>query len=146
MSKIEESNRSDQRPGAKDRPMSDKNHMAPGPLHLVVGPAFEHSKNCNGGLNEPCDCVLSSDDDIRKENREMRLALCIAHAGAGAYLDDGEMQDNTCIPCIDWKRDPWCDIKAKLVSRNCYALALVRPNTLFGRKPPEQEVDCKPPK
>ena len=56
----------------------------------------------------------------------MRLALCIAHAGSRAYLDDGEMQDNSSIPCIDWKRDPWKVIKVSLEIRATNALAAMR--------------------
>jgi hypothetical protein len=61
-------------------------------------------------------------EDLQHEIAEMRLALCMAHAGAGAYLDDGEMQDNTKHPMIDWKRDTWETIKAKLMERGRAAL------------------------
>lgn len=74
--------------------------------------------------------ALSASFSLAKENQEMRLALCMAHAGAGAYLDDGEMQDSTKHPMIDWKRDPWETIKAKLVERGRAALAKACPDAV----------------
>ncbi len=74
------------------------------------------------GYNKAKEDALS----IAKENKKLRLMLCIAHAGAGAYLDDGEMQDNTKHPAIDWKRDALDVIKTKLHERARIALLDVK--------------------
>lgn len=55
--------------------------------------------------------------ELGNENHALRRMLCLAHAGAGAYLDDGEIQDNTKHPAIDWKRDTLDKIKFKLHER-----------------------------
>jgi len=69
-------------------------------------------------------------DGVEKENREMRLALCMAHAGAGGYYDDGEMQDNSRHPMIDWKRDAWGVIKLKLAERGRLAMGKACPDAV----------------
>lgn len=51
------------------------------------------------------------------EVQELRKMLAVAFAGAALYGDDGELQDNTQQPFIDWKRDSLKDIKAKLQTR-----------------------------
>lgn len=61
--------------------------------------------------------------DLSREVAELRLALAIAHAGASLYTDDGELQDATHVPFIDWKRDSWEQIKASLLQRNLARLA-----------------------
>jgi len=55
---------------------------------------------------------------LRAENEALRELLCSAHAGALAYRDDGEMQDNTAHPCIDFKRDTPEQILAALRRRS----------------------------
>lgn len=49
--------------------------------------------------------------------RKLRLILCTQVAGALAYLDDGEMQDNRVPPFIDFLRDTPADIHNKMLER-----------------------------
>lgn len=58
-----------------------------------------------------------ADRDLARENRELRRMLCLAHAGAAAYLDDGEVQDASAHPCIDYLRDSPDVIRDKLHQR-----------------------------
>ena len=61
--------------------------------------------------------ALSELARLRAENEALRDLLCSAHAGALAYRDDGEMQDNTARPCIDFKRYTPEQIRAALRNR-----------------------------
>jgi len=56
--------------------------------------------------------------ELERVQRSMRRALAVAHGGALLYRDDGELQDNSRRPFIDWKRDAWEIIKEKLRQRN----------------------------
>lgn len=56
--------------------------------------------------------------DAKRENRELRIMVAYAHAGMGLYTDDGELQDTTRHPFIDWKRDPIDEIQRKIAERN----------------------------
>lgn len=56
-------------------------------------------------------------DRLRAENEALRDLLCSAHAGVLAYRDDGEMQDSTTHPCIDFKRDTPEQIRSALHRR-----------------------------
>lgn len=51
------------------------------------------------------------------ENRELRRMLCVAHAGGAAYTDDGEAQDSSAHPAIDYLRDSLDEIKSKRMQR-----------------------------
>jgi len=54
-----------------------------------------------------------------QEVRELRMMLCMAHCKGMPYLDDGEIQDNTVHPVIDYKRDTIAEIRHKwYVRRN----------------------------
>lgn len=55
---------------------------------------------------------------LEATQRSMRRALAFAYGGALLYTDDGELQDNSRHPFIDWKRDEWDGIKNKLIRRN----------------------------
>lgn len=48
----------------------------------------------------------------------LRRSLAIRTAGTGLYCDDGELQDNSMRPMIDFKRDPPGLIRRKLIERN----------------------------
>lgn len=50
-------------------------------------------------------------------NVELRRMLCLAHAGAMAYLDDGEASDASAHPAIDYLRDSPAAIRDKLNQR-----------------------------
>ena len=49
--------------------------------------------------------------------RELRKMLCVAYVGVAAYMDDGEAQDNTVMPYIDFLRDAPATIRSKMRSR-----------------------------
>jgi len=51
-----------------------------------------------------------------KENQRLRWMLCV-NSCEQPYLDDGEMQDNSKLPYIDYKRDLIGEIKEKLSMR-----------------------------
>lgn len=53
----------------------------------------------------------------QEEIAKLRLLLFMAHYTSGCYTDDGEMQDATERPFIDYKRDSPDAIKAALVER-----------------------------
>jgi len=48
---------------------------------------------------------------------EIRRLLCVAYAGAAAYMDDGEAQDNRTAPFIDFLRDSPAEIQRKMTER-----------------------------
>jgi len=52
-----------------------------------------------------------------QEIRELRMMLCMAHCKGIPYLDDGEIQDNTVAPFIDYKRDTIAEIRHKWLVR-----------------------------
>lgn len=56
-------------------------------------------------------------DEGARENRELRF-MCAMGSARQLYTDDGEIQDNTEHPFIDWKRDSVADIQQKLLERN----------------------------
>jgi hypothetical protein len=61
------------------------------------------------------------------ENLELRRMLCVAHAGAAAYMDDGEAQDNRDLPMIDFLRDSPPEIRDKLNRRALKKLTTSQP-------------------
>lgn len=63
-------------------------------------------------------------------NVELRRMLCLAHAGAMAYLDDGEASDASAHPAIDYLRDSPAAIRDKLNQRAAAAAAPVSENTV----------------
>lgn len=58
-----------------------------------------------------------------RENLALRRMLCVAHAGAAAYMDDGEAQDSRDLPVIDFLRDTPAEIQDKLQRRMLKKLA-----------------------
>lgn len=55
---------------------------------------------------------------MTEENKILRELLAIRVGGiAGLYTDDGELQDNTVHPCIDFRRDSAQEIRRKLTER-----------------------------
>lgn len=60
------------------------------------------------------ECSASSNSGAEQKLRRM---LCVAYAGALAYMDDGEAQDNREFPAIDFLRDPIDIIESKMRSR-----------------------------
>lgn len=54
---------------------------------------------------------------VRDENRRLRLMLALRVAGAKLYTDDGEMQDGSDNPPIDFRRDSVAELERKLMDR-----------------------------
>ena len=63
-----------------------------------------------------CDCGYGH-EDISADNLKLRRMLAIAIAGAHLYGDDGELQDSTSFPYIDFLRDSPDLILKKLEER-----------------------------
>lgn len=57
------------------------------------------------------------------ETIQLRALLALRIGGVSLYTDDGELQDNTVTPCIDFLRDTVPAIKRKLRERAERALA-----------------------
>ena len=51
------------------------------------------------------------------ENRLLRELLAFRVAGVALYTDDGELQDNSATPSIDFRRDPVARIQSALQER-----------------------------
>ena len=51
------------------------------------------------------------------ENRALRRLLAVRVSGASLYTDDGELQDNSQHPCIDYYFDSPAEIHRKLQER-----------------------------
>ena len=55
--------------------------------------------------------------DLEKENRTLRRLLCFKIAGSKGYYDDGELQDNTEKPFIDFNtKQKWNQLKLRINS------------------------------
>lgn len=54
---------------------------------------------------------------LKEENKKLREMLAFAQAGSMLYHDDGELQDNSTVPFIDYKRDSVDDIIRKRTQR-----------------------------
>ena len=56
--------------------------------------------------------------EANNENKVFRRMFAFCHAGiANLYCDDGELQDLSKKPYIDWKRDSFSEIQQKLLER-----------------------------
>lgn len=55
--------------------------------------------------------------EAKAETVELRTLLAVRVSGSALYHDDGELQDNSVRPFIDWKRDTITTIKQKLLQR-----------------------------
>lgn len=60
----------------------------------------------------------------QRENRHLRRIACVAHVRSlrGLYLDDGELQDSSARPYIDWRRMTIDQIETALAARGAAAL------------------------
>jgi hypothetical protein len=61
--------------------------------------------------------------DSCREIMHLRTLLASAYAGATLYADDGELQDNSRHPLIDFKRDTPEEISLKMRERGVAQLA-----------------------
>jgi hypothetical protein len=66
--------------------------------------------------------AMKSRIDLECEVLALRRLLWIAHSHGIGYGDDGEMQDCSRIPFIDFKRNTVADIETKILMRNQAAI------------------------
>ena len=55
--------------------------------------------------------------ELREENRLLRQLLAVQVGGTKLYVDDGELQDNSVVPCIDFRRATAANIQYALQER-----------------------------
>ena len=55
--------------------------------------------------------------ELERENKKFREFVAMLYAGSDLYHDDGELQDNSKHPHIDFKRDSVDEIKRKMRER-----------------------------
>ena len=55
--------------------------------------------------------------DLELENKKLRVLVAGLYSGSNLYSDDGELQDNSKHPHIDFKRDSVGEIKRKMRER-----------------------------
>lgn len=81
---------------------------------------------------------------MKRENKELRLMLAMCYTKGRGYFDDGEMQDNTRRPFIDFKRDSVPVLKCKFRKRGEDLLkevkAEIEPDTLRVTTEREREL------
>lgn len=82
----------------------------PDALKLASVPIFERS------IGWQADATATLKEQAA-EIRHLRELLAVRVAGALLYADDGELQDNTQHPCIDFRRDTPSEIQRKLQER-----------------------------
>lgn len=69
-------------------------------------------------LRRKVESLEKRNEHLQEELRRFRKLAAFGHCGLSEmYCDDGELQDNTMLPFIDWKRDPSADILEKLDER-----------------------------
>ncbi len=59
---------------------------------------------------------LRTNEALEEEISILRRMLCLSYS-EHPYTDDGELQDNNSIPCIDFKRDTIQEIERKMQAR-----------------------------
>ena len=69
--------------------------------------------------------TLTSVDELRAENKQLRILLALSYSGAGLYTDDGEFSCGKDHPAIDFKRMPVTTIEHCMRQRAKNAFALL---------------------
>ena len=81
-----------------------------------------HHRLCNDVLDQilgEANEILGHLEDYLEENDLLRSMLARSYSGPGKlYCDDGELQDNSERPFIDFKRDGAEDIQRKMEERS----------------------------
>ena len=77
------------------------------------GPWVRYEDHIAALASAPAQPAGMTDDE-----KHLRRMLCVAHAGALAYMDDGEASDSRMHPTIDFLRDSPKDIQRKIWERN----------------------------
>lgn len=100
-----------------------KTQIIPG-VQWQCGPLVSGFTAPQPATNSPADSVTTPAGE--RENLALRRMLCVAHAGAAAYMDDGEAQDSRELPIIDFLRDTPDEIQDKLQRRALKKLAMTQ--------------------
>lgn len=77
----------------------------------------------NSVTKELADLIEAQERDIRM----LRESLAFAYSGRNLYGDDGELQDNSELPCIDYVRDDVSEIRRKIRERGAKRIAALEP-------------------
>lgn len=90
---------------------------------------YSESRKCNDDYgrgyyrgytdaSEKCAADLDSYyDKGREESRRLRILLALSYSGGNLYADDGELQDASKHPFIDWRRDSIDELERKVKER-----------------------------
>ena len=92
-------------------------------LDLAAAKELESQAATIDRLTSELDEARAVVERLRGDDWTLRMLLAIRVAGAGLYRDDGELQDNTAWPLIDFKRDPASVIRDKIYKRGEAAIA-----------------------
>lgn len=90
----------------------DDKHV-PAVIPKPHGPWVRYGDHIAALASTPAQPAGMTDDE-----KHLRRMLCVAHAGALAYMDDGEASDSRMHPTIDFLRDSPKDIQRKIGERN----------------------------
>jgi hypothetical protein len=71
-----------------------------------------------------------ADDELRTENKELRIMLALAYSGSGLYTDDGEFSCGKEHPSIDYKRMSVAEIKKCMKLRSDRWIASLSPEDI----------------
>ena len=82
------------------------------PMWLAHIEYRRHPECCHGVAASSQPAEMTDDEKL------LRRMLCVAYAGALAYMDDGEASDSRMHPTIDFMRDSPKDIPRKILDRN----------------------------
>jgi hypothetical protein len=86
-------------------------------------PEFGDRRWIDISIFEPTIAELERENEaLREENTKLRLMLATSIAGSSGYFDDGEMQDSSRMPMIDFKRFTPDQIRDALAERAAIAL------------------------
>jgi hypothetical protein len=70
------------------------------------------------------------DQELRAENKELRIMLALAYSGSGLYTDDGEFSCGKETPNIDYKRMSAAEIKKCMRMRGERWIASLSPEDI----------------
>lgn len=74
-------------------------------------------------MRQIADEIDSSPDEPSTDEQTLRRLLALAYSGSNLYRDDGELQDGSERPVIDYKRDSVAELERKICLRGAARLA-----------------------
>ena len=105
---------------------------------MTLDEFFAEAKRLNIRMIGTPEEVRAALDTKDAEIRQLRKLLAVRVAGAALYTDDGELQDNSQIPAIDFYRDSLQEIERKLKER---AVRKASDDAYWGQMPPFRRLD-----